>query len=126
MTNYDNAIRSIKPTDAAKNAAKHTSWGGYVYKTTNGLTEQEIAAGKYRLNFVRRNGDQYVFLWDGRADFAYAGFIENDDGALGTGSPVPGTTLAYDADLLEATVDTQWDVGAQELYEARRTGGGVW
>ena len=39
------------------------------------------------------NGDQYVYLFDGVADFTYLGYIANDDGELGTGNPVPGTTL---------------------------------
>ena len=121
-----NIIKAISAANAAKNAAKIPSWHGYVFKTTTGLTEEEIAAGKYKLVFVKANGDQYVFQWDGVADFTYLGFIENDDGALGDDTPVPGTTLVFDADLLEAVAANSWESGAQATYETRRTAGSNW
>ena len=121
-----NIIRTIQASDPTQNAAKVPEWHGYVYKTTTGLTEQEVAAGKYKLIYVKANGDQYVYQWDGLADFAYLGYIENDDGALGTGSPVSGTTLVQDADLLEAYAAETWTIGAQATYEARRTAGSNW
>ena len=60
-----NIIRTIQASDPTQNAAKVPEWHGYVYKTTTGLTEAEIAAGKYKLIYVKANGDQYVFQWDG-------------------------------------------------------------
>lgn len=116
-----NIIRVIDAADQARNAAKIPEWHGYVYKTTTGLTEQQIAAGMYKLVFVKANGDQYVFQWDGLADFTYLGYIENDDGELGTGAPVAGTTLVFDADFLEAVAAETWTIGAQATYESRRT-----
>ena len=121
-----NIIRVIDAADQARNAAKVPEWHGYVYKTTTGLTEQQVAAGMYKLVFVKANGDQYVYQWDGLADFTYLGYIENDDGALGDGDPVPGTTLVHDADLLEAYVAETWTIGAQATYESRRTADSNW
>lgn len=121
-----NIIRVIDAADATRNAAKVPEWHGYVYKTTTGLTEQQVAAGMYKLVFVKANGDQYVYQWDGLADFTYLGFIANDDGELGTGAPVPGTTLVFDADLLEAVAEESWQIGAQETYESRRTASSNW
>ena len=121
-----NIIRTIDAADATRNAAKVPEWHGYVYKTTTGLTEQQVAAGMYKLVFVKANGDQYVFQWDGLADFTYLGCIANDDGELGTGDPVPGTTLVFDPDLLEAVSANNWESGAQETYDARRTAGSNW
>ena len=121
-----NIIRVIDAADATRNAAKVPEWHGYVYKTTTGLSDADIAAGKYKLIFVKANGDQYVFQWDGLADFTYLGYIANDDGALGTGSPVPGTTLVFDQDLLEAVAEETWTVGAQATFESRRTADSNW
>ena len=121
-----NIIKSIIAANAAKNAAKVPSWHGYVYKTTDGLDEGEIAAGKYKLVFVKANGDQYVYEWDGVADFEYLGFVANSEGELGTGDPVPGTTLAFDPDFLEAVLANNWEIGAQETYDTRRTADSNW
>ena len=121
-----NIIKAISAANAAKNAAKIPSWHGYVWKTTTGLTEEEIAAGKYKLVFVKANGDQYVYEWDGVADYTYLGYIANDEGALDDGDPVPGTTLAFDPDFLEAISANNWESGAQETYDARRTAGSNW
>ena len=121
-----NIIKAISAANAAKNAAKIPSWHGYVWKTTTGLTEDEIAAGKYKLVFVKANGDQYVYEWDGVADFTYLGYVVNDDGKLGTGDPVPGTTLVLYPDFLEAVAANNWESGAQATYDARRTAGTNW
>lgn len=121
-----NIIRVIDAADKTRNAAKVPEWHGYVYKTTTGLSEADIAAGKYKLVFVKANGDQYVFQWDGLADFTYLGYIANDSGSLGNGSPDPGTTLVFDADLLEAVAEETWTIGAQETYESRRTADSNW
>ena len=124
------ATSGIRADDATQNAAKFPVWaGGYVYKTTTGLTEQEVAAGKHRIVFVHANGDQYVYKWDGVADYAYEGYLAHGtSNALAslTGSPVSGTALPFDADFLEAVCGYSWEIGAQATFEARRTGGGVW
>ena len=121
-----NIIRVIDAADLTRNAAKVPEWHGYVYKTTNGLSEADVAAGMYKLVFVKANGDQYVYQFDGLADFTYLGYIVNDDGELGTGAPASGTTLAFDPDLLEAVAAETWTIGAQATYEARRTAGSNW
>jgi len=125
-----NAFRYLNASDATSNAAKYPVWaGGYVYKATTGLTEQEIAANKHRLVFVHANGDQYVFKWDGVADYVYEGYLVHTGSstlAALTGTPVVGTTLPFDADFLEAVSGQTWETGAQATYEARRTGGGLW
>ena len=121
-----NIIRVIDAADPARNAAKVPEWHGYVYKTTTGLNEQQIAAGMYKLIYVKANGDQYVFQWDGVADFTYLGYIANDGGSLGSGSPNPETPLVQDADLLEAYASDTWTIGAQETYESRRTADSNW
>ena len=121
-----NIIRILDAANAAQNAAKVPEWHGYVWKHTTGLTEADVAAGKYKLVFVKANGDQYVYLFDGVADYTYLGCIANDDGALGTGNPVVGTTLVQDADLLEAYAAETWYTGAQATFEARRTADSNW
>lgn len=125
------ALSSLRADDAGANAAKFPVWaGGYVYKTTTGLTEQEIAAGKHRLVFVHANGDQYIYKWDGVADYGYEGYLahgtSNALADISSGSPVSGTALPFDADFLEACAGYSWEIGAQATFEARRTGGGVW
>jgi len=124
------AFQYLNASDANSNAAKFPVWsGGYVYKTTTGLTEQETAANKHRLVFVHSNGDQYVFKWNGVADYSYEGYLAHtgtDTLAALTGTPVAGTSLTFDADFLEAICGTTWETGAQATYESRRTGGGVW
>ena len=121
-----NIIRVIDAADATRNAAKVPEWHGYVYKTTTGLAEDEVAAGKYKLVFVKANGDQYVYEWDGVADFTYLGYVANDEGALDDGEPVPGTTLVLDPDFLEAVAANNWESGSQETYDTRRTDGSNW
>jgi hypothetical protein len=75
---------------------------------------------------VKSNGDQYAFLWDGNADYSYAGYVENSSGELGTGSPSTSTTLVLDPDLLEALVSDAWDSGAQSYFDEQRTTEGAW
>ena len=122
---FSNATASINPS-GANNATKIPSWHGYVYETTVGMTDEDVAAGKYKLIFVKANGDQYVFTYDGIADFSYTGYIANNGGALGTGTPVPGTTLEMGADLLEALVSDAWTTGSQTYYDSSRTTDSEW
>ena len=121
-----NIIRVIDAADPARNAAKVPEWHGYVYKTTTGLTDEQIAAGMYKLIYVKANGDQYVFQWDGVADFTYLGYIANNSGDLGSGAPNSETPLVQDADLLEAYAAETWTIGAQATYESRRTADSNW
>lgn len=121
-----NIIRVIDAADATRNAAKVPGWHGYIYKTTAGLSEQQVAAGLYKIIYVKANGDQYVFQFDGVADFTYLGYIANADGELSSGDPVPGTPLEQDADLLEAYATDTWTIGAQATYESRRTADSNW
>ena len=122
---FSSAINSIV-NSTTNNATKIPSWHGYVYKTTTGMSDSDVEAGKFQLRFVKSNGDCYVFTWDGVADYAYTGYIANSSGAIGTGSPVIGTTLVMDADLLEALTYDSWDVGTQTYYDSQRTNEGVW
>lgn len=121
-----NIIRVLDAADPARNAAKVPEWHGYVYKTTTGLTDEQIAAGMYKLIYVKANGDQYVFQWDGVADFTYLGYIANNSGDLGSGAPNSETPLVQDADLLEAYAAETWTIGAQATYESRRTADSNW
>ena len=122
---FSNAVSIISPS-GANNATKIPSWHGYVYKTTTGLTDEDVAAGKYKFIFVKSVGDQYVYLYDGVADFSYTGYIANDNGALGTGTPDPSTKLVMDADLLEALASDAWETGSQTYYDENRTTEGEW
>ena len=124
------AMSYLNADDATQNAAKYPVWaGGYVFKTTEGLTEEEIAAGKFRKVFVHANGDQFVFKWDGLADYHYEGCLThtgtNSLAAL-TGTPVKSTALPFDEDFLEAVEGTDWETGAKSTFEARRNGSGLW
>lgn len=122
---FSNAVSSINAA-GTNNATKIPSWHGYVYKTTTGMTDSDVLAGKFQLRFVKSNGDQYVYTFDGNSDYAYTGYIANASGALGTGSPVAGTTLTLDADLLEALASDAWETNAQVYYDANRTTEGEW
>ena len=122
---FSNATAMISPS-AANNATKVPSWHGYVFETTSGLTEEAVAAGQFKLIFVKANGDQYVYTFDGVADYAYTGYIANNSGALGTGSPSTSTTLGMGADLLEALVSDAWVTGSQTYYDTNRTTDSEW
>jgi len=125
--NIKDAIASITPSSATKNAAKDQSWGGYLDKTTSGLSAADISAGKFKLIFVQRDGDQYVFTCDGTSSYAYTGYIaKGTGGAKGTGSPVAGTALNLDAELLKAQLGDGWITGSRTDFEAARNGAGEW
>lgn len=121
---FSNAVAMINTT--GNNATKIPSWHGYVYKNVDGMTEQDVAAGKFELRFVKSDGKQYVFTWDGVGDYVYTGYIVDNSGSLGTGDPSTATKLEMDPDLLEAlSVDT-WETGTQSYFETQRTGEGPW
>lgn len=123
---FSNAVATMNPSGTTNNAAKIPSWHGYVYETTTGLTEEAVAAGQFKLIFVKAGGDQYVYTYDGVADYAYTGYIANNGGALGTGTPAPSTTLDMGADLLEALVSDAWVTGSQTYYDTNRTTDSEW
>lgn len=122
---FSDALSRIGASET-NDATKIPSWHGFVYKTVAAMSESDVAAGKYQLRFVKSNGDQYVFTWDGVADFVYTGYIANSSGAMGTGSPVVGTTLTMDADLLEALSVNSWEIGSKTYYDSQRTTDGEW
>jgi len=124
----DYAISSISP-DSDVNAAKDQSWGGYAHKTTTGLSTADVEAGKYKLIFVQRDGDQYVYTFNGTANptYTYTGYIaKGASGAKGTGTPVAGTALEFDAVLLKAIVGNGWLTGSLTDFESARNGAGEW
>ena len=123
---FSNALASITPSGTGNNATKIPSWHGYVYKTTTGMSDSDVTAGKYELRFVKSNGDCFVYTFDGVADYSYTGKISNTSGAIGTGSPVVGSTLTLDADLLEALAVDTWEIGSQAYYDENRTTEGEW
>ena len=84
-------------------AVKRTSWGGYVYRSDINAT-----TGAYTLTFKNRAGTTYVYSFDGSAWTA------------------PSTAVAIDAELLEAMMATDWNVGKATDFEAARSGQGVW
>lgn len=125
------AVAYLKSDDTLSNAAKFPAWpGGYVYKTTLGVSAADIDAGKFRLVFVHSSGDQYIFKWNGVADYAYEGYLAhtgtNDLASLTSGTPSVAVSLPCDADMLEAILSTSWETGAQSTYEARRKTPGLW
>lgn len=122
---FSNAVQSMS-LSGSYNAAKIPSWHGYVYKTNANLTEDEIAAGKFKVIFVKSNGDQFVFTYDGVADYSFTGYIANSSGELGTGSAVAGTNLVVDPDLLEALLSDRWETNSQEYLDGQRTSEGEW
>lgn len=118
-------------------AVKRPGMIGYVYRTTgetNGLSalpEEAVASGGMRLHFVQRNGDQYVYTFDGAARaFSYDGFVAHGEGAaLGTGACAAGTALPLDADLLtHMGTGLDWSLGRRVDFETVRapSGTGKW
>lgn len=124
---FADAINSIDASNEAANAMKIPEWEGYVYKTTDGVSTSDVEAGKFKLVFVKSNGAQYVYLFDGVSDYTYVGYIApGSSGALGSGSPVAGTKLEQDPDLLEAYLSQNWEIGSADVFDARRTGDRIW
>ena len=126
---FSNAVAGISESSESRNATKIPQWAGYVYKSSTGLTEEEISNGKFRLVFVKSNGDQFVYKWDGVADYDYEGVLTHSGSntlALLTETPTASTKLVVDADLLEALTYDTWDIGAQAQYDSRRVGPGEW
>jgi len=124
--NIQYALNAINAATASQDAAKDQSWGGYVHKTTSGLSDADVTAGKYKLIFVQRDGDQFVFLVNG-ATWTYSGYIEHGSaGAKGTGTPEPATDLPLDSDLMKAFAGDNWILGSLTDFEEARSGAGEW
>lgn len=120
---------------STRNAAKRGQMGGYLWKfdtAKNGLaalTTTEKEAGGFRIAFVQRDGDQFIYTYDGATgQFAYNGKVAGNSGALDNATaPTAGNTLVLDAELLlHQALGTDWTVGAQADFEAARTGSGEW
>ena len=127
--NMKDALATISAASTTRNAAKDQSWGGYLHKTTTGLSTQDVTDGKYKLIFVQRDGDQYVFTFGGTATprWTYTGYIaKGASGAKGTGSPVAGTALDMDAFLMAACIGDAWITGTLTDFESARNGSGEW
>lgn len=91
---------------AGGQAAKRPSWGGYVKKTIT--TADDAETETYTLTFVKRNGAQTVYTWNGSAFDA------------------PATPMSLDGELFAALAADDWIVGSAADYEAARTGTNVW
>lgn len=127
--NMKDAIAAISASSTTKNAAKDQAWGGYIHKTTTGLATSDVTAGKYKLIFVQRDGDQYVFTYNGTTlgTWTYSGYIaKGTDGAKGTGDPVSSTALEMDVALMVATIGDGWITGKLADFEEARNGTGEW
>jgi len=126
--NMKDALAACSAASTTRNAAKDQSWGGYVHKTTAGLATSDVADGDYKLIFVQRDGDQYVYTVDGTTGaYTYTGYVaKGASGAKGTGSPVAGTALELDAVLMKAIVGDGWITGTMADFESARNGAGEW
>lgn len=112
----------IVSLSSVKSAATGTAWKtaemrGYVKKTV----PDGAAPGAFNLDFVQADGDAYRFAWDG-SKFTYSGYVAHgSSGALGTGSPVSGTALPFDAFLLGLAMGSaSWEAGTADAYDAGR------
>lgn len=116
----------------ARNAAKRGVMGGYIwaFRTEKNGLPALTDEGDYRLSFVQRDGDQFIYTWD-ESDkaFTYNGKVAHgSDNALdNTTAPTAGTALVLDpALLLHIGVGEDWTTGTQEDYEGSRSGTGEW
>lgn len=124
--NYRDALASVS-AGSDRDAIKYQSWGGYIHKTTAGLSTADVAAGKHKLIWVQRDGDQFVFTWNGTNAYAYAGSVaKGQSGAKGTGEPAAATPLPLDADVQTALAGENWIAGSLAEFEAARNGSGEW
>ena len=98
---FPEAINSIVPNSTTRNAAKRSSWAGYV-------EAESIDATTYRLTFINRNDVQYIYTWNGQTWVA------------------PQTTVPFDAEFLAGMLADDWIVGTSVAFEAARDGTGVW
>ena len=120
-----NIIRSLVAADGARNAAKVPELKGYLVKTTDGLSEEEIAAGKFKLVFVNADGDQYVFAFDG-SGYAYVGFVAGASRPGDHGEPDASVAFALDGEIFTALVGDNWTIGSRDAFEAARTAVRKW
>ena len=99
---YQSAVASM----SAGQAAKRPIMGGYIWKDTTGMSEEDIEAGKYMLKVVERDGTMSTFYMNG---------------ATGTDS-----TLRVDAAFFEGLEKDDWEVNSKDVYEDARNGDGRW
>ena len=115
-----NIIRSLVAADGGRNAAKVPEMKGYLVKTTDGLSEEEIAAGKFKLVFVNADGDRYVFAFDG-SGYAYVGFAK-----ARSDTPDASVAFALDGEIFTALTGDNWTIGSRDAFEAARTAVRKW
>jgi hypothetical protein len=107
---------------AVKSAANGTAWKtagmrGYVKKTV----PSGAAADTFSLDFVQADGDVYSFAWDG-TKFTYSGKVAHDEnGVIGSGSPVAESKLELDEYLLSLVMGSDsWVAGTALSYDTAR------
>ena len=100
---FAEAMRMIKPDGyTSRNAAKRPNWGGYVFTTKT--SAEGASTLTYTLTFKKRNGDTFVYTWNGSAWTA------------------DSTALTMDGELLAAMAAEDWDTGAAADFETARSG----
>ena len=129
---FTDALSSISNTGTSRNAAKRGEMGGYLWAfrtAKNGLAEL-TQDGDYRLAFVQRDGDQFIYTFTASTGtFAYNGKVAaGSAGALDDDTaPTASNTLVLDPELLRHVgVGEDWSTGTQADFEASRTGTGEW
>lgn len=127
---FSNAVNNMSAANATRDAAKIPEWKGYVYKSVDDMSDADVTAGKFKLIFVKSDGDQYVYTWGGTTSpqYDYTGHIAaGSNKALGTGDPDSTTKLIMDEELLAALAVDTWDTGAQATFDDQRVSAtGVW
>ena len=87
-------------------AAKRTSWGGYIEKTITSADDAEVET--YTLTLVTRDGTKYVYTYDG------------------TNWVAPETPMSMDVDFFASLLEDDWDTGKASAFEEARSGTGIW
>lgn len=87
-------------------AAKRPSWGGYVKK--NITSESDAETETYTLTFVKRDGTNHVYTWNGSTFVA------------------PDTMISLDDEFLSAMLADDWITGDAVAFETARSGSGDW
>ena len=128
---FSDSLSSISNATTC-NAAKRGSMGGYIwaFRTAKNTLPALTDEGDYRLSFVQRDGDQFIYTWDESAKaFSYNGKVAHgSNNALDNDTaPVSATTLVIDSELLlHIGVGNDWTTGAQADFEGSRSGSGEW
>lgn len=131
MATFSDALSSISNA-STRDAAKRGVMGGYIwaFRTAKNTLPALTDKGDYRLSFVQRDGDQFIYTWDESAkSFAYNGKVAHGtNNALDNDSaPSSSTALELGAELLlHIGVGSDWTTGAQADFEGSRSGSGEW